>query len=151
MQLTIDALSKKGGFVGAPVKKQVEWVKDGETFKFDVYVRPMNYHTAVKDVENMRSGADIVASRIAYCICHEDGSPVFRVSDITGIDEEGNPIMVKEKGKLVERGPLCKALTDSLLVLISEVSGLGKKSKSSAPSKNSGTNSSPQESEEEQS
>ena len=127
MQLTIDSIKNAGGFSGAPVKREIEWSFEGETVRADVWVRPMSYHTAVTDVATYQSGGDIVACRLAACVCHEDGSPVFQVSDITGINEEGEPIMVKnEDGKKVERGPLNKELSDALMTLVSEVSGLGK-------------------------
>lgn len=130
MQLTVDSLKKSGGFAGGPVKREVEWVNNGETVKAEVWIRPMSYHTAVKDISSYQSGSDIIAHRLALCICHEDGSPVFQVSDITGYDDEGKPIKVKENGKMVERGPLNKELSDALMVLVSEVSGLGKTKKS---------------------
>lgn len=130
MQLTVDILKKSGGFAGGPVKREVEWVNNGETVKAEVWIRPMSYHTAVKDISSYKSGADIIAHRLALCILHEDGSPVFQVSDITGYDDEGKPIKVKENGKMVERGPLNKELSDALMVLVSEVSGLGKTKKS---------------------
>lgn len=130
MQLTVESLKKSGGFAGGPVKREVEWVNNGETVKAEVWIRPMSYHTAVKDISSYQSGADIIAHRLALCICHEDGSPVFQVSDITGYDDEGKPIKVKENGKMVERGPLNKELSDALMVLVSEVSGLGKTKKS---------------------
>jgi len=127
MDLTLDNLSKTGGFTGGPVKREVEWQFDGETVKADVWIRPMSYHTAVKDVAAYNAGSDLVAHRLALCICHEDGSPVFLSSDITGIDDEGVPIMIKVDGKDVERGPLNKEMADALMGLVGEVSGLGKK------------------------
>lgn len=140
MQLTVDYLSKAGGFTGGPVKRQVtyhgvinpEAVEKGEPPEFgdvvaDVWIRPMSYHTAVKDVSAYQSGADIVAHRLAACVCHEDGSPVFQVSDITGVNDDGEPVMVKgPDGNLIERGPLNKTISDALMTLVSEVSGLGK-------------------------
>lgn len=127
MQLTLDAVNKKGGFVGGPVKRVVEWTHEGEKVEAEVWVRPMSYHTAMADVQAWQEGKDIKAARIAGCICHEDGSPVFRVCDITGIDDDGNPVMYKnEEGKKVPRGCLSAELTNNLFNLISEVSGLGK-------------------------
>lgn len=142
MQLTVDSLNKSGGFAGGPVKKEVEWEHNGEMVKADVWIRPMSYHTAVKDISAYQSGADIIAHRLALCVCHEDGSPVFQYSDITGYKEDDTLVMVKEAGGMVERGPLNKQLADALMVLVSEVSGLGKKMPNSPGKKSSGTNSS---------
>lgn len=126
MQLTVDSLNKAGGFTGGPVKKQVEWEFNGEMVKADVWIRPMSYHTAVKDISAYRTGSDIIAQRLAMCVCHKDGSPVFLVSDITGYNDDGTPVMVKDGDKDVERGPLSVSLSDALMALVSEVSGLGK-------------------------
>lgn len=148
MKLTLETITKSGGFVGGIVKRDVEWEQDGEVVKAETYVRPMSYHTAVQDLRSVEKNIDLTAQRIAMCICHEDGSPVFQISDITGIDAEGKPIKVKgEDGKLAERGPLNRNLTNALLALIGEVSGLGKKraptrtpAKKSRSRRKSGTN-----------
>lgn len=139
MQLTVDSLRKSGGFAGGPVKREVEWQHNGETVSADVWIRPMSYHTAVNDLSAYQSGADIIAHRLALCVCHEDGSPVFRVSDITGVNDDGTPVMIKRDGGIEEQGPLNKELTDALMVLVSEVSGLGKTKPSSAGKTSSGT------------
>ena len=131
MKLTVDALNKSGGFTGGPVKKHVNWMNEGDELTADVWIRPMSYHTAVKDLSAFQDGGDIVAQRIALCVCDEDGAPVFQVSDITGYDKDGKPIKVKgDDGKMIERGPLNKELADALMLLVSEVSGLGKSKKS---------------------
>lgn len=123
MRLDLDAVSNAGGFSGAPVKREIEW-KD---MVFDVYVRRLSYHSAVSDVRTIASNGDIAASRIAACIVDEHGKPIFTVSDITGINEDGSPVMVKnEKGKMVERGSLDAELAMALMTVISEVNGLGK-------------------------
>lgn len=127
MELSVEGLKAAGGFIGGPVKRTVRFTtKDGEEVEFDTWVRPMSYHTAVKDIQAHHKGGDLISHRIAGCICHEDGSPVFTVSDITGLDENGMPIMIKQGNKQVERGALSKDLADALMILVSEVSSLGK-------------------------
>lgn len=140
MQLTVESIGSSGGFTGGPVKRQVSWEVGGEEFTADVWIRPMSYHTAVNDITAINSGRDVVAHRLAHCVCHEDGSPVFRVSDITGIDEEGRPVMVlNDDGEEVERGALDSNLANALMILVSEVSGLGKKKSRLPRKKSSGT------------
>jgi|SRR5688572_5671591 len=141
MKLTLESLREVGAFTGGPVRRDVEWVQNGKTLKAEVYIRPMSYHTAVKDIITANGGGDILAQRIAGCVCHEDGSPAFRVSDITGIGADGKPIMIEENGELKERGPFNKSLSDALIMLVGEVSGLGK-TKSSTTKANSGASSS---------
>jgi len=150
MKLTLESLREIGAFTGGPVRRDVEWIQNGEKVSAEVYIRPMSYHTAVKDIATAGGGGDILAQRIASCVCHEDGSPAFRVSDITGIDAEGKPIMIEVKGVLMERGAFNKSLSDALIFLIGEVSGLGKK-KSSTTKVNSGASLSSTESAEGQS
>lgn len=140
MDFTLDVLREQGGFTGGPVKREVEWIHNGEKVNATVWIRPMSYRTAVKDLTAISKGGDVVAHRLAMCVCHEDGSPVFQVSDITGLDENGFPVKVKDDaGKEVERGPLNRELADALMLLVSEVSELGKTRKSSRRSKSSGT------------
>lgn len=128
MQLTVDGLKQQGGFTGAPVKREVEWTVGDETYKADVYVRRLSYFSAVTDASALSSHGDLAAARIAHCIVDEAGKPIFQVTDITGIDEDGNPIMdLDENGELVERGQLNSSLGTALLVAISEVNDLGKK------------------------
>lgn len=126
MELNVEMLGSVGGFIGGPVKKQVSWESGGEENTADVYIRPMSYHTAASDSRALKEGGNILAIRIAEHVCHQDGSPVFRVEDITGINKDGSPVMIKQGRKKVERGPLCKSLSDALIMLITEVSGLGK-------------------------
>ncbi|MCK5444683.1 MAG: phage tail assembly chaperone family protein, TAC [Rhodospirillaceae bacterium] len=138
MKLTVANLRKQGGFTGGPVKRTVEWTHvefdeetgeevKRETVSADVWVRPMSYHTAVEDVRVVREGVEALTThRLMLCVCHDDGSPVFQESDITGYDEEGKPIMVKRGGKLKEQGALNSELSNALMMLVYEVSGLGK-------------------------
>lgn len=140
MDLTLDVLKKQGGFAGGPVKREVEWIHEGEKVSATVWIRPMSYRTAVKDLTAVAKGGDVVAYRLALCVCHEDGAPIFDVSDITGLDENGLPVMVKDdEGNEVERGPLNRELADALMLLVSEVSGLGKTLKKSTQKRSSGT------------
>lgn len=129
MQLTIDNLKQQGAFAGAPVEKDITWKQGDEEFTATAYVRPMSYHSAVSDIATMHGGGDLLASRIAACICDADGKPVFTVADITG---EADP----------ERGPLNGNLTMELIRVIGEVTGLGKNRTSSTPKPNSSTSSS---------
>ncbi|WP_110685075.1 phage tail assembly chaperone family protein, TAC [Salinicola aestuarinus] len=129
MQLSIDNLKTAGAFTGVPVEKTIEWQQGGETLSATTYVRPMSYHSAVSDITAVRGGGDIVASRIAACICDAEGKAVFSVADITG---EADP----------ERGALDGALTMELLRVIGEVTGLGKSSASSTEKTSSSTSSS---------
>ena len=123
MRLDLDAVSSAGGFSGAPVKREIEW----KEMVFDVYVRRLSYHSAVSDVRTIAANGDIAASRIAACIVDDKGNPIFKVSDITGVEDDGSPVMVKDDdGNLVERGSLDAELAMTLMTVISEVNGLGK-------------------------
>ncbi|WP_299259750.1 phage tail assembly chaperone family protein, TAC [uncultured Kushneria sp.] len=114
MKLTLDNLKDMGAFSGALVERDIEWKQGDETHTATVHVRPLSYHTAMSDISSVRAGGDAGAARIAYCICDEDGNPIFKASDITG---EADP----------ERGPLNHGLTMELLRVIGDVSGLGKR------------------------
>lgn len=127
MELTTESIQKIGGFTGGPVKREVEWEQDGETLKADVWIRPLSYHTTMADAKALKNGEDLFAYRLSQSVCHKDGTPVFRICDITGINEDGTPLMTKDAdGNKVERGPLRKSLSDALIALVNEVSGLGK-------------------------
>lgn len=129
MKLSIDALQKAGAFTGAPVKREVTWVQDGEELTATVYVRPLSYRSAIADITAAVGRGDSAAGRIAACICDEDGEPVFTADDITG---EADP----------NRGPLNADLTLALLNVIGEVSGLGKPRSSSNKTKSGASSSS---------
>ena len=138
--LTLDVLQTRGGFTGGPVRREVQWTHEGEEVSATVWIRPMSYRTASRDLTTLSKGGDLIAHRLALCVCHEDGTPVFRVSDITGLDENGYPITVKDDdGNEVERGPINRELADALMLLVSEVSGLGKMAKTSTQKTSSGT------------
>lgn len=124
MKLTADLVQENGGFTGQPVKREIIW--KGETY--DVYVRRLSYKSAVDDAKAYKDGAPaIIAHRIANCIVDENGVPIFTIEHVTGLHEDGSPVMIKDKdGNNVERGPLDNSLTSQLLVLIGEVNDLGK-------------------------
>ena len=113
MKLGIDTLEKAGAFAGAPVEREISWEQDGEEMTATTFVRKLSYQSAVADIKASKDNRDVVAGRIASCICDKKGKPVFTADDITG---ESDP----------ERGPLNHNLTVALLVAISEVNGLGK-------------------------
>ena len=112
MELNINDLKDAGAFAGAPVEKEIEWKQDGKILKVTTYIRKLSYKSAVADMKLLAAG-DIVAGRIATCICDKEGKAVFTVGDITG---EADP----------ERGPLDHNLTVALLNAIAEVNGLVK-------------------------
>lgn len=143
MKLTLETLRQVGAFTGGVVRREVEWAQNGEMVRAEVWVRPLSYQTATADINSMRAGDGPWPRRVALCICHEDGSPVFQLSDITGVADDGKPVMtVTDDGKEVERGGLNQALFDALMMVIVEVSKLGKTKASSNQKKNSGTSSS---------
>lgn len=113
MELTLDNLKKTGAFTGAPVEREVKWKMGEEEHSVTVFVRPLAYKSAVSDIMASDSRINLVAGRIAACICDKDGKEVFTPGDITG---EADP----------ERGPLDYNLTMALLGVISEVNSLGK-------------------------
>lgn len=126
MKLSVDSLRESGGFAGGPVKREVTWRANGEEYTADVYVRRLSYASAISDIEAITSDGDLAAARIANCIVDENGKPVFRVSDVTGIQDDGTPVMEEVDGELRERGGLVSSLVTALLVVIGEVNGLGK-------------------------
>ena len=113
MDLNMNSLSEKGGFVGPPVKKEIEWEQDGEMLKATTYVRKLSYKSVYSDVHADGQADLIVAGRIAACICDAEGKPVFSAGDITG---DVDP----------QRGALSHNLTVALLNAIAEVNSLGK-------------------------
>lgn len=128
MILSVDSIAKMGGYTGGPVRKKITWQQGNDNLEADIFVRPMSYHTAITDLLPGQTKEMIVANRLCSCICDEGGAPVFRLQDITGIDEDGQPVKIKnDKGEMVERGALCTALSNALMGAVGEVSGLGKK------------------------
>lgn len=113
MILDIKKLQAIGAFTGGIVKREIEFEARGKVHKFDVYVRPLSYQSAVAELAAVANKKDAVASRIASSICDENGNPVFTAEDITG---EADP----------ERGQMDGGLVIALLSAIGEVNGLGK-------------------------
>lgn len=146
MQLSVDSLRATGGFSGAPVKREVTWrsfrtdengepleVDDEgnpitEEFTADVWVRRLSYKSAVNDVIAMSGDGDIAASRISQCIVDESGAPIFKKSDITGVHDDGTPVMCTDPDG-VERpqGEMMESLGIALLSAVAEVNRLGKR------------------------
>lgn len=123
MNLDLNTLKETNAFSGAPVKQQVTWRVGENEYTADVWVRRLSYYSAMNDIKVIGRELDIAASRIASCIVDEAGKPVFKISDITGVYEDGAPVL-DEKGK--ERGAMCADLVNELIVLISEVNDLKK-------------------------
>jgi hypothetical protein len=114
MQLGIEALKEAGCFAGAPVEKEITWKQGDATMTAKTFVRRLSYRSAISDMRTgVTSNDDLIAGRIASCICDEKGKPVFSVADITG------------EADLV-RGPLDHNLTIALLNAIFEVNSLVK-------------------------
>ena len=130
MKVTIENLAAHGGFVSRkPEEKDIKWMHDGQEFTATVNVLPLSYATAKSDLQALHAQGDIMAARIAHCIVGDDGAPLFTVEDVIGTASE-------------ERGPLSSELTNELMRVIAEVSGLGKRLASSTMKKRSGTSSS---------
>jgi hypothetical protein len=110
-QLSIESLQAGGGFVGAPVKKEIIWHSDGKAHKAYVHVRKDSFTAITSRWEQQAQGADWTANRIASCICKEDGSPVFTVDHVRGSPALGHDGITAE-------------LTIALLSAISEANGL---------------------------
>lgn len=114
MKLSVGSLQELGAFAGAPVEKEIEWSQGEKKFKVKTFIRKLSYRSAVADLNAAARSGDMVAGRIASCICDENGKPVFEVGDITG---ESDPV----------RGPMDHNLTVALLNAIAEVNNfLGK-------------------------
>lgn len=111
--LSIDGLRQMGAFTGAPVEKEINWKQGADDVTATVFVRRMSYHSAMSDINAATGKSDLIAGRIAACICDAEAKPIFTPADITG---EADP----------DRGPLDGNLTMALLAVIAEVNGLGK-------------------------
>jgi hypothetical protein len=109
MELSINSLQASGSFTGCPVEKEIKWKQGEKELSATTYVRKLSYKSAISDVKQF--GKDVMAGRIAACICDKDGKPVFTVDDITGDSS-------------VERGPLDHNLTIALLGAIAEVNSI---------------------------
>ena len=144
MKLTVEGLRGAGGFTGAAVKRSISWKHNGEEFDADVFVRQLSYQSAVTDARALSTDGDLAAARIAHCICDDSGKPIFKISDITGIEDDGSPVLHEVDGEMVPRGQLNSELGTALLVAISEVNEMGKpkarKKRVSRKKTSSGTN-----------
>jgi len=113
MKLGVDVLQSAGAFIGAPVRKTITWEQDGAQLSAVTCVRKLSYRSAVADVRAFGDSGNMVAGRIAACICDEEGKPIFTVGDING---DSDP----------KRGPLNHNLTVALLNIVAEVNSSGK-------------------------
>lgn len=113
MKLDMNTLQEAGAFAGPPVEKEIVWQQGDTEMKVTAYVRKLSYRSAVSDIKLFGTSGDMIAGRIAACICDEKGAPIFTVADVTG---EADPA----------RGPLNHNLTIALLNAIGEVNSLGK-------------------------
>ena len=123
MKLSVESLASSGGFAGAPVKREVTWESGGETHTADVWVRRYSYQAAVSDIQALSADGEIAASRIASCVVDESGKPVFSIADITGVNQDGSPVLDDDGNP---RGGLVSSLVTALLILIGDVNGMGK-------------------------
>lgn len=133
---SIAELQALGAFAGAPEKRDIAFMVNGEEKTLTFYIRKAAYNTVTTQWRPENQGKDAIALRLASYICDEKGDPVFTVEDITGT---------------AERGPLIETLTIALFAAIGQVNGLadtGDEEKKESTS--SGTNSSAEESAEEQ-
>jgi hypothetical protein len=113
-KLTLDQLkTTKSIFAGRPVPEKVQWSNDGEDYEIDVFVRPYNYDSAVAHLDSLRTGTDTTATRIAYAIVDDAGTPIFTPADITG--ESGT-----------EHGAMSQEFVMALLGAIYRANHLGK-------------------------
>ncbi|MEN5029088.1 phage tail assembly chaperone family protein, TAC [Pseudomonas sp. Ps21-P2] len=130
MDLNIDSLKAAGGFIAAPVKKEITWHVSGKPQKATVYVLQESFISLTQRWEAQERGGDLAAQRIASCITDKAGTPVFTVADVLGAPETGH-------------GPLSAELTVVLLAAIGDVNTVpeGVLEKKSNPRKSSGTSS----------
>lgn len=132
MKLSIESLAAHGGFVSNRAEeKEINWTHEGQKFSGTVNVLPLSYVTVKIDLIARQIQGDALAGRIASCIVDDDGNPVFTVADVIGTADP-------------KRGPLSDGLTNELMRVIGEVSGLGKPQANSTTKKKSGTSSSSQ-------
>lgn len=132
MKLTKDLVRQSAGYTGAPVKKEITFTdgNTGEEVKAEVWVRRMSYHSLVEVGKVMGEDGNtdqFLAARIAGAICDEEGWPIFTLADITGVNEDGSPVMeTLEDGTEVPRGALGYELVTALSEVVTEVNEPGK-------------------------
>lgn len=137
MELNISSLQDSGSFTGRPVEKEIKWKQGDNELSATTFVRKLSYRSVVSDARQY--GKEIIAGRIAACICDKHGVSVFTVEDITGIPSYDDPVdkegddedtkkanaKVREKNKkIIERGPLNHNITLALLGAIREVNSI---------------------------
>lgn len=122
-RLDLESLYQSGGFAGAPVEREITFRVGGEEVTGTVWVRRLSYQTAVSDLKALSSGEEVGAARIASSICDEQGNALYTVSDVTGVRDDGTPVLDAE-GK--PRGGFVDSLLNALWQAIAEVNGLGK-------------------------
>lgn len=125
-KLSINDLKTAGQFVGQPELKTIAWSHDGEDFEADVYVRKLSYKSAITDALS-KSTEDILAARIAACVCDAKGQAIFTAEDIKGEADK-------------DRGPMASGLFMALSNAVGEANGATVKTKSPQQKKSSGTN-----------
>lgn len=114
MELNLENLKNSGSFVGAPVKKEISWSQGNEKFTATTYVKKFTFNSAIESIgAGLKNRQQVMAYRIASCICDSEGKAVFSYEDVTG---ESDP----------ERGAINGDLAIALLTAINEVNNLGK-------------------------
>lgn len=82
MELTVDALKQLGGFVTAPVEREVVWSQRDESgelqeYTATTYVRRASCATFESEIRAFHDKREMVATRIASSICDKHGAAVF--------------------------------------------------------------------------
>ena len=124
MSLDLQSLHESGGFAGAPVRKEITFKNFyDEEITAHVWVRRLSYQSAVGDIQAIKTDGELAAARIASCIVDHRGEPLYQKHDITGVYEDGTPVLDKD-GK--PRGGFVESLLHALWRAIAEVNALGK-------------------------
>lgn len=124
MSLDLQSLHESGGFAGAPVRKEITFKNFyGEEITGQVWVRHLSYQSAVGDIQAIKTDGELAAARIASCIVDHRGEPLYQKHDITGVYEDGTPVLDKDGQP---RGGFVESLLHALWRAIAEVNALGK-------------------------
>lgn len=118
MELSVEALLGAGGFVGAPVKKQIDW-PPGD--KMDVYIKRPSYATAVESLQDT-SGLSYEEILVLHCVTDNIGRPIFKRHHLTGFDDNGEPVMNGDE----PAGHIDPRLISALAIAIGEAAKPGK-------------------------
>lgn len=106
MQLTLDKISELGGYVGAPVKREVKWLSEAGEQIAHVYVKLESYETAMAELEGRKQDIPYWINKFLVHLVDDAGNHVFTdPKQITGDPETG-------KGKL--RSSLFFALVNAI-------------------------------------